>query len=192
MTDRIADAGDRSTSGGPDPDAYADFIGQIHLQAVWLVSAKIENRAGPETPEHVTIRVEDAARWEPTENGFRAFMDYRIRLLGGTKVLASFAVTYAVDFASRQPLTEQFFRPFSEVNLPVNTWPYLREFVSTSLGRMNWTPFTLPALKRGLRPQAGDRPPVPKTGRRSLDQPSERRVQRRRDGRSEVSQALPR
>ncbi|MHB8576340.1 MAG: hypothetical protein ACYDCQ_13525 [Dehalococcoidia bacterium] len=64
--------------------------------------------------------------------------------------LAEINAVFALDFTSPLPMTNTIFPIFSENNLPVNTWPYLREFVSTTLGRMNWTPFTLPALKRGV------------------------------------------
>ena len=58
-----------------------------------------------------------------------------------------------------EPMTEGIFAVFQDVNLPVNTWPYLREFLAATTGRMNWITFTLPALKRGAGPGGdADRP----------------------------------
>lgn len=144
----------QSTEEEPfDPHAFADFIGQIRLQGIWLSSAKVVNKVGPVTPEHVAIGIDDSSTWKPQEWGFRALTEYRIRLTDNRKLLATVDASFAVDFASGQPMTDSIFNTFGEVNLPVNTWPYLREFLASSFGRMNWTPFTLPALKRGVPPQ---------------------------------------
>lgn len=139
-----------------DHERYASFIGQIRLQGIWLASAKILNRTGPAMPNNIAIRIDDDATWEAQDWGFRAFTNYHVRLTEGRKQLASVDATFAVDFASREPMSDSIFATFGEVNLPVNTWPYLREFLASSLSRMNWTPFTLPALKRGVPSTTSD------------------------------------
>ena len=48
-------------------------------------------------------------------------------------------------------MSEELFTVFQEVNLPVNTWPYLRSFLADGLGRMGWPPMTLPAFKTGIQ-----------------------------------------
>ncbi len=147
----------KSTEDEPfDQQAYAEFIEQIRLQAIWLSSAKIVNRVGPLTPEHVAIKIEETSNWDPYSWGFRATTEYRVRLTDKRRLLATFDATYAVDFASNQPMTDSIFSTFGAVNLPVNTWPYLREFLASALGRMNWTTFTLPALKRGIPEASGE------------------------------------
>jgi hypothetical protein len=136
----------------PDPDqfdfeGYRRFIGQLSLRNVWLVAARIDNRAGPATPPHARIVIDDESSWSAIEGGFRVSIRYRLRFRAGSRVLATFETTFAADYASSQPMSDTFFAPFKEANLPLNTWPYLRAFVANSLGRMGWTPFTLPAFK---------------------------------------------
>lgn len=132
-------------------EVYAAFIGQIALVDIWLQEAKVINRYGPHSPKRAKFRFSSEVGWELQPDGFRAFDRAHVFIEGGETVYAELEVTFGLDFASEMLLTDELFAVFGEVNLPVNTWPYLREFVSTTMGRMGWRPFTLPALKRGTR-----------------------------------------
>jgi preprotein translocase subunit SecB len=46
-------------------------------------------------------------------------------------------------------MTKDYFGVFVQVNLPVNTWPYFREFVHSTVSRMGLPPVVLPLVKRG-------------------------------------------
>lgn len=131
-------------------ESYAAFIGQIELQDIWLDGAEVVNRHGPQTPGQATFRFSSDARWEARPAGFRIFHRYNIRAEAVDELIAEMHVTFGLEFASKEPMTDELFFIFEDVNLPVNTWPFLREFVSTTTGRMGWIPFTLPALKQGV------------------------------------------
>lgn len=133
------------------PTAYNAFINQIELRAIWLKSAEVRNSYGPDAPK-AKIAIHRGASYEQIESGFRAFQQYAFRLKAADALLAEIKVVFAADFASNEPMTDGIFTLFKEVNLPVNTWPYFREFVATTMGRWGWGPFTLPAFKRGPRP----------------------------------------
>ena len=45
-------------------------------------------------------------------------------------------------------ITKEMFEPFGDFNVPVNTWPYFREFVNSATTRLGLPPFTLPAWIR--------------------------------------------
>lgn len=130
---------------------YATFIGQIELVEIWLHEANVVNKHGPQTPEQATFRFSSKATWESQPAGFRIFHHYSVCVEAADALFAEVNVTFGLDFASKEPMTEAVFAIFEDVNLSVNTWPFLREFVSTTMGRMNWIPFTLPALKKGVR-----------------------------------------
>ncbi|HEY7031323.1 MAG TPA: hypothetical protein VH482_08360 [Thermomicrobiales bacterium] len=133
-------------------EEYAGFIGQIELREIWLRSAQVANHHGPAAPERVAIGVDSTASCEALPGGFRAVHTYRLRADSGETPGLEIEVSFALDFDSKQPMTDPIFEVFAEYNLPVNSWPYLREYVATTVGRMGWLPFTLPALKRGTRP----------------------------------------
>lgn len=148
-------------SPGITRDSYAAFIGQIDLTHIWLRAARVVNHHGPQTPKQGIFNFSSHADWEPRPGGFRAFDHSSVRIESADTVHAEIDVTFALDFDSEEPMTPEIFALFGEVNLPVNTWPYLREFIATTMGRMGWTPFTIPALKRGT--QQASRPRAKKS-----------------------------
>lgn len=136
------------------PRDYAAFIGQIQLKDVWLQKARVVNFHGPRAPEESTLGFRSEAEWHSRDGGFTILHHYSVKLESAEDTLAEIDATFGLDFDSRQPITPEIFEIFEDVNLGVNTWPFLREFVSTTMGRMGWTPFTLPALKRGVQESA--------------------------------------
>lgn len=159
MAEQLSHAPRRRAEEGPSPGEYASFIAQIELEAIWLHAARVSNLHGPKPPNLALVGLEERARWEQRADGFRAFQSYEARIEADNALLAEIDVTFGLDFKSAEPMTEGIFAVFQEVNLPVNTWSYLREFLATTTGRMNWITFTLPALKRGTGPGGdADRP----------------------------------
>lgn len=133
-----------------DPSIYAAFIRQIELRQIWLRSATVENGHGANTPALVNAAVEERAEWKPLSSGFQAFHHYRVGFEADSGVQSAvIEVTFGVEFVSKEEMTEEFFAIFADVNLPVNTWPFLRAFLFTTVGRMGWAPITLPAFKVG-------------------------------------------
>lgn len=146
---------DSAPTSPVDRTTYAAFIGQIELRSVWLRSARIDNGHGRTQPEDLSIIVDGQSRWERTPEGFRAFQTYKIRLgHPGPTSVAEIEVTFAADYESSQQMSEGLFEVFRESNLPLNTWPYVREYVATTVGRFGWIPVTLPALKIGTPPRS--------------------------------------
>jgi hypothetical protein len=138
-------------SAPPTPDEYAAFIGQIDLLDVWLVESHVENHHGPRAPHQAGVAIASATpTYEPGGGEFSVRFSYEVRFAEGTTIHAQISIILGLLFSSQQPMTPEIFDVFKDVNLPVNTWPFLREFVSTTLGRMGWQPFTLPALKQGV------------------------------------------
>lgn len=151
-------------------EEYAAFINQIELTRIWLQEAQVINHHGPQTPRKATFSFSSDVGWEVHPLGFRAFDRAKVVLKSSDAVYAEFEVTFGLEFASAEPMTDQIFDIFGEINLPVNTWPYLREFISTTLGRMGWAPFTLPALKRGTG--AAKRRATRRSPRKSAEPPT--------------------
>lgn len=133
------------------PREYAAFINQVELVTIWLSAAEVTNQHGPDTPEKGVLDIERTARWETAPGGFRAFHTYAATLKTADTSAASMDVTFGLVFDSPQPMTEEIFSIFQAVNLPVNTWPYLREFLASTFGRFGWEPIIIPAFKVGAK-----------------------------------------
>ena len=138
------------------PEQYAEFIDQIELRDLWLQNARVLNQHGPFTPEQAAVRFESDASWDTLADGFLAFHQHHVRFEKSDQILAEIDVTFGLAFSSKMPMTDDTFMVFSDVNLPVNTWPFLREFVSTTVGRMGWQAFTLPAFKTNISRSRGN------------------------------------
>jgi len=152
-------------------EQYSEFIRQIELRDIWLNEASVSNNHGPLTPVDVTVQFDSDASYVLRENGFRASHQYRVRFESPDSLLAQIEIRFGLDFLSSTPISDQIFSVFKDVNLPVNTWPFLREFVATTLGRMGWSPFTIPAFKTNV-------------GRSKDDPKSESKTKKRRQTRA--------
>ena len=162
MANRISTARQEQVS----PEVYGEFIGQIRLRNLYLRNASVQNIFGADTPDRVSVKISSSADNHINDQGFEALHHYDLEFASDGAIVASISVTFSVEFESVVLLTDEIFDTFSEVNLPVNTWPYLREFVSSSLGRMNWQPFALPALIRGVADKKKATPPRPRRSRK--------------------------
>lgn len=160
---------ERAAAPEVEPQAYNAFIGQIQLQAIWLARTTVVNRAGPTQPAQATFGIRDESRWEPSQEGFVAYQTYFINLSDGDTQIMAMTVEFGLTYNSAIPLTDAIFALFRGVNLPLNVWPYLREYLADTLGRMNWAPFTLPVFRVNT--------PPPKQEARA--EPSKRRRQSR-------------
>lgn len=145
---------DRQTTSEQDviPREYGAFIAQIQLQAIWLARTEVVNHVGPNSPRQGVFGIRGEARWTPDPEGFRAFQKYIIQLTEEDSTLLDMTVEFGLAYRSNIPMTDAIFAVFQEVNLPLNIWPYLREYLADMLGRMNWMPFTLPVFRVNTPP----------------------------------------
>ena len=111
--------------------------------------------------EQASVEVDREAYWESASDGFHAFHRYTIEVQSESERVAKVDATFELAFSSEQTMTDGIFAVFQEVNLPLNTWPYLRNFLADALSRMGWPPFTLPALKIGPTSSGDDSPARP-------------------------------
>lgn len=132
-----------------NPEEYRQFITQLELSRVWLHESSVKNDVGPDSPLEAQVDIGQSYSWRECPRGFDAFAKYTARIRTPAAVAAEVDATFGLRFQSATPLNERIFVVFARVNLPVNAWPYFREFVSSTLGRLGWAPYTLPALKRG-------------------------------------------
>lgn len=150
----------------PSPEEYAEFIRGIELLDVRLVSS--ESRSDvyrPEAPElKLLVRYEsDIARVDSAEGyAFEAYPRLRVEARQGDddEPAGHVEVRYGLRYQSELEPTDGFLEIFSNVNLQVNAWPYLREYVQQAITRFGWTPLVLPTLKTApaKRPRKAEQP----------------------------------
>jgi hypothetical protein len=137
----------------PSPEEYAEFIRGIELLDVRLVSSESRSSAyRPEAPElKLLVRYgSDIARVNSAEGyAFEAYPRLRVDARQGSddEPAGHVEVRYGLRYKSELKPTDGFLEIFSNVNLQVNAWPYLREYVQQAITRFGWTPLVLPTLK---------------------------------------------
>ncbi len=128
---------------------YNDFVQQIEIVDLHLVSAKIDNLGYPESPPRRRNTVRVKASYQNAEGFFEVFHNYYLTVKDDEKghKVAKLSVLFSVTYATKKPMTDEIFDIFDKYNLPLNTWPYFREFAQNSFARMNWLGLVAPTYK---------------------------------------------
>ena len=144
---------------------YRRFVSGIRLQTLWLNESHV-SRSLAALPKGATdVEIENRLSWGHVDQGFIALPGYRVTLRNedGDEI-ARIEADFAVVYDARESVTEALIDRFQEANLPLNVWPYLREYVSATLARMGLpqvylTPFTVYQGPSGYATDAQD--PLP-------------------------------
>jgi hypothetical protein len=127
---------------------YVEFIQQLELERIWLKFSRVTNSFGGDIPQGASVTINDSHSWKDSDNGFQAFHKYTAEFRSErNRKLAKVDVEFGLDYGSEEPMTDELFEIFAENNLPLNSWPYFRELLASTVSRMGWIPFTLPARK---------------------------------------------
>ena len=128
---------------------YDSFVRQIDIIDLYIVSARIDNIAHLDLPTDIRINVREKAWYENQEDQVIVYIRYSLTAKDNEKqeTAARISVTLAVVYDSAIPLTDEIFQIFKERNLPVNTWPYFREFAHSASRRMGWAGMVTPVRK---------------------------------------------
>lgn len=132
-----------------DPKKYADILSKTQLVEIYLDSCSVSHmREEIQTEKKIKIEIKDKASFKIVEDGFKAFHVYEAKAVSSNpevlKPLMNINVVFCLVFRSHGDIGKDFFEVFKVVNLPLNSWPYLREFVQSMIQRMNLPHLTLP------------------------------------------------
>ncbi len=137
------------------PETYRSFVMGIDIEDISFKRGSFELLAPlPRPSKNVAIEVgvKDIAKLTSrSQESFSIEHNYQLTCVNENnrkekyfKIVAKLVVQYS----SEKEIGDEVFEIFKEVNLPLNTWPYFREYVQNCMGRMNVPPVTLPAVKR--------------------------------------------
>jgi hypothetical protein len=127
---------------------YNAFIAGLDLVSVRLAGSEIR---APSTParRQLVPTIEQSARL--THEDEHVVIIHVLTFSGSYEDKDEPAVFIRAEFEVRYSTTErmttQIFTEFRRRNLPLNTWPYFREFVHAVLARTGWPVFVLPVYK---------------------------------------------
>ncbi|MDA8165083.1 MAG: hypothetical protein M0017_08640 [Desulfobacteraceae bacterium] len=140
---------DKGQKPSISPDEYKGLIKQISLSSLAMerceASLKREKFGQP-----LDVKIVD-------ESEYRQLEDSSVEVLQQYKFVAnkrkqrehivSISCSYRLVYEISFPFRSDFFDIFLKINVPLNTWPYFREFVNSICNRMDIPKFILPLRK---------------------------------------------
>lgn len=127
---------------------YNAFVRQIEIIDVSIVSAKADKLDVAYFPDSPKVNWRSVVSYNNRQEVFDVLQRYNVTISEPEtkESKAKLAVVFKVTYSSKIPMNAEFFEMFKE-NIFLNTWPYFREFIHNTLGRMGWPPLIAPTYK---------------------------------------------
>lgn len=136
-------------------ETYTDFLGSLQLFAIALVESRcsVDHDSMFERPDPVEVTFEST--YEVADIGDDYFeVRTSLTVIGEYskrkgKVLTIHA-DYNLHLHAKPPISPDFVRRFTNSEARLLAWPYFREFVASTCGRMCIPPIVLPLSNRAV------------------------------------------
>lgn len=132
------------------PEEFRKILDGIDLKSISLQESRAYLNPEIKIPQNITSKISEEANYKIRDSGIvDIFQKYKVdaRQPKSKSRYIQIEITFLVRIASDLEFTEDFFEVYKSINLHLNTWPYLREFVNQATARMNVPPLTLPLYK---------------------------------------------
>ena len=130
------------------PEKYRTILEGIEFDNILLKNSKshIDHDL---ISEGMSISIKDDATYKLVNDGFIVEDRYILTSKNkDRKIVLKIECTYQLYFKSHQNISDDFFDVYKNYSLPLNVWPFFREFVNSMTSRMSIPPLVLPLLKR--------------------------------------------
>ncbi len=134
------------------PETYKEILGGMELVSIHLKKADmcIERDRYFENGKHKIKILEKSDFQLGNEKNVDICHELKLEILPwdkNKKPIGYIDCVFCLRFAADKPFTQEFFNRFKRINLPVNTWPFFREFIFNISSKMNIPPLSIPLLK---------------------------------------------
>jgi len=130
---------------------YNALIGGLQLANVRLASAEI---SAPTIYVHDSSRklaadIETESTYFVIDSGFvvKAVLRFVGRYPDEESAKVTVSIGLELVYVTSETMDDDIFGEFERRNLPLNAWPFFREFLQNALARTTWPVYTLPAFK---------------------------------------------
>lgn len=133
------------------PEEYRKILEGIELLDIALVEAKVMVNKDQTQPGELQINIKDSKEYKLQENkviDIHQRYELDARKPKSKSRFLQVSATFLVRLRSKEEFTADFYDIYKEVSLPLNTWPFFREYLHSNTARMGIPPLTLPLLKR--------------------------------------------
>ena len=135
---------------------YDEFIRQVNLLDIHLLSVDYEKVANPEPEDYPQVEVSYKPKKASfCQNGdcFEVTQDFSFSVTECkddsecSRKIFTLKAKYVLVYESKVPMDDELFNLFKRRNVPVNVHPYTRELVQNAMVRVGLPPYTLPVLR---------------------------------------------
>lgn len=130
-------------------EKYRSILSGVELEELFLEDGKFYLKLENFSPES-NIKIKDNATLESvSKEKVDILHSYTLIVIDkkSRKYCLKIEGNFKVVFSCKKEFTQDFFEAFKRINLPINTWPYFREYVNNITSRMNIPPLTIPLLR---------------------------------------------
>lgn len=132
-------------------DGYRDFLKSLNVSFIALsdCDAHVDRGRYFETKEELMFAAQAKAT-NITAEAFDVEAEISVKAQEAGKKDGSLriGVTYLLHFHSKEPLQKSYVQRFVNSDVRLMVWPYFREFIAATTGRMHIPPVTLPITDR--------------------------------------------
>lgn len=128
---------------------YRKILVGLQLKNLSIMKGKFSSNKENFVPNS-EVDIRDIALFTiESKNSIKIIHNYKLKIENNKnkKNILQIDLSFELVFSSKETFTQEFFDLYKEYSLPINTWPYFREFVSSLIQRMNFPPLTLPLFK---------------------------------------------
>ncbi len=132
---------------GLSPKQYSELLKCVDIRDIYLSNSKTSvnrnaftGKAKLDFGEKVNIR-------ELTSDQVKIEAGYSLRAKSGRSQLFNIVVSFMVVFQTKREIPKEFFDIYNDINLPLQLFPYFREFVQLTISRMGLPPLVIPLRK---------------------------------------------
>ncbi len=133
------------------PAQYKEILSGLEIRQVYLASCKVDlNRKYLDALDtSLKVDVTTKSSYENIDDRLDISTFYTLKAFGKKKSESTIVIqaTYISCYTTSISITDDFFDIYKDLNIPLNIWPYFREFIQNMIVRMNCPPLTLPFFK---------------------------------------------
>ena len=133
------------------PQEYSEFIKQIDLISIRLVSSKTEysNKIQIHIPKNLNAQIDRKISFDtPSESITTLRVEYNLKMTEGkSPYLAIFTKWLCIYSYKDIPFDDDYLAIFQKHTLPFHLYPYFRQYVQQETNWAGYPPITLPFLK---------------------------------------------
>ncbi len=135
------------------PAIYKEFISQVEMVDIYLRKASIEVFPEKISKDFAVLnKIDDNIQLVDKKEGiFRISHIFRYKMVDKNNqdsVIAKIRFELSLTYSSDKPINKDIFDIFKIMNVPLNSWPYAREFIHSTVMRLGLPPVFLPLYKQ--------------------------------------------